>query len=650
MNKILLLFLLGLSGSTVFSQNLLRNEPGKANGRSIYWLMRNTGCLTTCFTGKCDQGNSCSDYKQQRKVFYDVGISKSFYIKTGKLYLKEEFKKYLIGNNSDAVHFRLLDDPNDRLVVTLIPRLPSLGKVSPSDTITAMTEFSCKPISRKSLESIGDILIDELPIGFSEDFEVKLDLALYCSKMLCTIWGYNDVHHSIKKYVNSTSYPLLPMLIDSISAPLPGKFEVKKTIKLKIPMGTERSRFTKSEIAQIIAAQNEPPFRISKVKVNVFPTITNDTNMSNAHALMLANSFIDGVLQQPSGLKAQSEVMVENGWEHFKEKVILTNWYRLADSVPEAVRKELREKKDLSAAMSKFLTNLTVANVELEISFDNADNNEAVYWSYKFKNAIESKNLEAALTAQIALMKMANENRVDPKELTNYKLPLTFDYIPLKNNQAAYITNPQEQIRAFEEIYDLDQNNAFSKYNLLASRLNYFRSLPHLQQVEEMRKYIEQQERISKGSIPQVLYDILEIRYYPLKTDGRLVKRWEKFSEVIYLSDPVPASEVIKLADDYVTIGRYDIATQILFSKYEALLPEDSATNMHFVWRLLYYGRYSGYDFSENMYTDMLGKIYKFNPSLLIKMHEERELSYKLLQNKANQKRYLEHYGVKGLK
>ena len=71
---------------------------------------------------------------------------------------------------------------------------------------------------------------------------------------------------------------------------------------------------------------------------------------------------------------------------------------------------------------------------------------------------------------------------------------------------------------------------------------------------------------------------------------------------------------------------------------------------MHFVWRLLYYGRYSGYDFSENMYTDMLGKIYKFNPSLLIKMHEERELSYKLLQNKANQKRYLEHYGVKGLK
>jgi hypothetical protein len=634
------LFILAIGFCQLYAQPALRKEPtAKPESHKTYWLARKVACNTTCITGKCDKGNVCPTYEEQRKVFIKIGIEKAFYLKDGSLWLREGYKKYFIGNRVDAKQFYLLEDANDRLIVSVHPQPAMLGS-NKNDTNTYTKSFICKAISRNDLEKQGDYQIDKLPANFTDRFEIKLQLAPYCSNMICNLWGFYDVHIGLSKYVKATGFPLMPVLIDTLSAPTPDEFAYEKEINISV--GYYRTQtYTQEFINKLVADINEPNYQIVQATFQIHSYVTTDSLRGIQQARLLGNSFISKLRLHPYAAGAHMQVDAIDGWELFKDQVVLTNWYRLADSTREAVALELNDDDFMLEQMNGFLDKFYTATLKLRIKFDPNRMSEHQYWIARLERAVKEKKYTDALMFQKALIVMLAENKIRPEQLVSENIKATPHTLTLLNNQSAYLSSLDERVVQFKKMYEIDPNNPLIKYNLLASELNAVCHLPQDDVFDEMAKHIYLYTRINAASIPAICFEILRARYYPLLTDNMKEKKLETYEKVKYLYANIPPAEVMVLADDYASINKFDIATQVLFDRYKEVPLKDSALNLQFIVRLLFYGKQSGFDFTDAYYELLVDKLYRINPTFLAQLFEQHELSYTLLNNKSIRRRYL---------
>lgn len=635
-----LLFVLLSSIANAWAQPVFRKiTSSKPQSHQSYWLMRKVGCNVGCITSDCDKGNVCPTYEEQRKAFIKIGIEKAFYQKDGALWLREGYKKYFIGNRTDAKQFYLLEDANDRLIVSIHPQPTILGNQK-NDTAAFTKSITCKAISRKDLEKPGDFQIHKLPANFPEHYEIQLQLAPYCNNMICNLWSFYDVHASLSKYVKATPFPMLPVLIDTLSAPTPDGFAYEKEIEIPIGYYGIQS-FSQDFVNQVIANINEPGFQIVQATLHIHSQVTADSLPGSIQARALGNSFLSKLRSHKVAANAQIQVDVQDGWELFKDKVVLSNWYRLADSTREAVSLELMEDQFMLEQMNDFFDKFYTATLKLRIKFDPNRITEHQYWIARLERAVNEKKYTDALMFQKALIVMLDEGKIKPEQLVSDNIKATPHTLTLLNNQSAFLTSLDERVGQFKKMYEVDPNNPLIKYNLLACELNAVRMLPQDDVFDEMAKHIYLYSRINASSIPDICFETLRARYYPLLTDNMKEKKLETYEKVKYLYEKIPPAEAMVLSDDYAKINRFDIATQILFDRYKEVPLSDSSLNIQFIVRLLFYGKQSGFDFTDTYYELLIDKLSRINSPFLAQLFEQHELSYTLLNNKSMRRRYV---------
>jgi len=639
--KLTLLILFFVIVSHVFSQETHSTKSQEAKGNTLHWLGRSLVCNAACVFAFCDKSSICPDYTLPHELFVKVWIPNGFYVKNGKLWLKETYKKYFIGNTTDARVCRILADANDRLVILIYPKPNYLGTAS-EDSNHVIKEFICKPLSKADImKSDGDVEIDKLPLAFSDEFELCLFVAPYCSKELCAIWRYEDTHAHMKKYVLSTPYPILSLLVDTSIGSNSVGFKTHTSIKLRVPLESQQGISTK-DARLLIDTLDEPPFNIKKATLFVNPILTTDSVTAVRLAFAKANVFLTSLSSHPYSFGFVKTIEVEDSWEKFKEKVVLTPWYKLADSSRLAVAKELSYNNGLVKSMTPFLNDLYSATLSLDIVFDSSKTTESGYWIFRIKRAAIDGKLKNALGYQKSLLRLVNEKKILPEQALIPELSFSHGNIVLLNNQYAIQRDYFKSVEAYRIIYELDRNNAQTKYNLLASELNVIRNLPHSDVYDGMLKNKFLFTRINASSIPVEYYSIIKARFYHLVTEESDKKKISVYNDLKYLYTTIPPSEVLVLSDEHAEVGRFDIATNMLFDRLKDVPLTDSLLNIQYVVRLLYYGKKSGFVFSDSYYELMLDKIYRFNPDLLNFMFENHELSYTLLNNKIIRKKYFQ--------
>lgn len=226
--------------------------------------------------GKCDDGTVCNPYDDLKVLYSKVDIDKGFYIKDKRLYLKEDFKKYFISDDKNTS--KLIADNNDRLLIYIIEKSQFPCNTSYNISLGSAAQLDCKfglkPIKLSGLAAKGDLSIDKLPAGFSEDFEIGIKVVKYCDeKVKCEVYDFYDKLNRLKPYFTPIAFEELPLLLDTQSANTPEPFIEVKTLKWTIPFERNKFEYKQNDIEPIIDSLNEPKFIIQEIKIIAYSSL-----------------------------------------------------------------------------------------------------------------------------------------------------------------------------------------------------------------------------------------------------------------------------------------------------------------------------------------------------------------------------------------
>jgi hypothetical protein len=439
-------------------------------------------------------------------------------------------------------------------------------------------------------------------------------------------------------------YEVMPILIDTISDETHLPYSVRKNLTIQVPFPKDKRSFTTAEIRNLLDALNEPPYTVRNIEITTNPSMELDSAAGIVHQRRLAESFVNNlsVLSFANGLR--SKVKVTDAWTEFKKQIVLTNWFYLADSSSKAVRKKLNKDKWLNRSLTPLLQDLSMATIVLDVEFDPKVYPEPAYWHYKLSHAVQKKDTRLALSYQKELIRLHKLGKVTTAQLITSNVPENPLYLPLLNNQCAFLPTLKAQNDCLERLVEVDPNNPLVKYNLLAVKLNLIRFSPEDSVREAMLGYTTLFTTVNATSIPKSLYDILQSRFYLILNEAKRDRKLQSYTQIQNLVKAIPADEAAKFADDYARIRRYDIAVSILLEHYYQIRADNKNLLIQYALRILYYGKYAGEAFEKqsSLFIDALGKIQQADQHLFVRLFDEHQLAYLFLADKEARKLYLE--------
>ena len=646
-NKIYCCVLMGdiniVNNTTAHSKEL--DKKYKISSHAFHWWMRRTGCRIKCMMGKCDEGTICNPYEDLKELYSKVNIDKGFYIKDKRLYLKEAFKKYFISDERNVT--KLIADKNDRLLVYIIEKSQFPCNTNYNISVGANTQtglqLSLKPISLNQLMAKGDLAIDKLPEGFSEDFEIALSVVKFCDeKVKCEVYNFYDKLNRLKPYFTPVAFKDLPLLLDTQSAKKQEPFLEYKSLSWNIPFERNKFDYRQSDIAPFIDSLNEPKFIIQEVKITAYSSIEGDSVKNAELQLKRAASIVRVLEQQQGGNKIKYTVKAGNSWDIFKRQVVLTNYYYLADSTQSVVRQRLNADTAMLRKLEKILQDERFATIEMRVAFDLKKLSEDVYWAYRIQKALEKKDIKRALNNQTALIKLYQDGAVSYERFMAIDIPADKKNIALLNNKNVFIKDATEKLKKFEELRELDPNNPTIKFNYLALKLNAINTLDNNTRREELQILSSLFSSLTANTVPGNLYNTLKSRFHPVVSDNRKSKKGESYNSIKDLSKNSPVLEAAFLADYYAEQKRFDLAAQILFDHHTEVSEEDKLLSKEYCLRMLYFGKASRMDIFEKQYNAVFKKLQRTNPELFCEIFDQSKVSFKFFENLHIKKLYCE--------
>lgn len=640
-NKVFFCIVLGdiniVNNTAAHSKDLDKNYKVSTHGG--HWWWRRMGCRVSCIFGKCDEGTVCGQYDDLKELFSKVDIDKGFYIKDKKLYLREDYKKYFVSEEKNTT--RLIADKNDRLLVSIIERSQfpcnTTYNISVGSNTQAGLEISLKPVTLAQLSAKGDLLVDKLPKGFSEDFEIGLKVVKYCDeKVQCDVWTFYDKLNRLKTHFHPAEYTNMPFVLDTQTAKVPEPFVEVKALSFIIPFEKNKFDYKQSDIDPFIDSLNEPKFVIQEIRITAYSSIEGDSVKNFELQQKRAASIVKVLEQQQAGAKIKYVVKNGDTWNLFRKQILLTNYYYLADSGLTAVNARLNKDTALLRKLEHILKEERFASIEMRVSFDLKKLKEDDYWMYRMQKALDKKDLKRALSNQTALIKLYQENKISYEKLMSQNLPNEVKYISLLNNKYLYTKDPEEQIKRFEELLKTDPNNPIVKYNYLAMKMNALNALNEDQRREELHILASLFSSLNATAIPGRLYNTLRARFHIVSNENsnRKSKKPETYNNVKDLSKNSPVIEALALADYYADMKRFDIAAQILFDHYNEVSPEEDAKIcQEYSLRILYYGKASGNAAFDKQYHNVFKKLQKCEPALFCEIFSKNQVSFKFFEN-----------------
>lgn len=651
-NKVFISIVMGdiniINNAEAHSKELDKNY--KVNTYGGHWWFRRMGCKIGCLFGNCDDGTVCPNVDDFKAWYSTFDMDKAFYIKESKLYLKEDFKKYFIGDENSRTSPVLIADNNDRLLVHVIElsQFPcnTSYNISAGGSSQADLSIALKPITLSQLKAKGDLAIDKLPEGFSENFEIGIKVAKYCDeKVKCDVWSFYDKLHRLKPYFSPAKYEELPLLLDTQSAKTPEAYVEQKKLMFKIPFEKNKFEFKQEDIAPFIDSLNEPRFIIQKIQIVAYSSIEGDSIKNQQLQEKRAASIVKVLEMQQSGAKINYTVKQGNSWDMFKKQIVLTNWYYLADSSQAYVRSRLDSDTALLRKLEPLLKEERFATIDLAVAFDLKKLPPDEYWTYRFNKAMERKDIKRAQSNQTALIKLYKEGKIDYKKFMAIQIPKELKYVNLLNNQYVFVNDPNEQIQKFEELRKVDPNNPIVKYNYLALKINAADKFSEEQRREEMFTQASLFNSINATAIPANIRNTLVSRFYPILNENKKQKKPETYKNIQDLSKNSPVIEALAIADFYAEQKRFDIATQVLLDHYNEL--EETNMIKEYSLRILYFAKASGSTGFDKQFIVVFKKLQKADPELFCKIFNEKQVSYKFFENLHIKKLYCDQCGGK---
>lgn len=646
-NKVYFCIVMGdiniINNTTAHSKDLDKNY--KINTHAFHWWMRRTGCKINCLFGKCDDGTVCNPYDDLKELYSKVDIDKGFYVKDKRLYLKEDFKKYFISDDRNTT--KLIADNNDRLLIYIIEKSQFPCNTSYNISLGAASQtglqIGLRPIKLSGLKAKGDLAIDKLPAGFSDDFEIGIKVVKYCDeKVKCEVYDFYDKLNRLKPYFTPIAFEELPLLLDTQTAKTPEPFIEVKTLKWTIPFERNKFEYKQSDIEPIIDSLNEPKFIIQEIKIVAYSSLEGDSAKNFALQQKRSSSIVKVLEQQQAGNKIKYTISQGDSWSIFKKQIVLTNYYYLADSTPGYVRQRLNSDTALLRKVEYILQTERFASIDMRVAFDLKKLSEDDYWAYRIQKAIDKKDVKRALSNQTALINLYQAGKVSYDKFMAVPIPNEKQYLALLNNKYLHINNDAEKLAKFNELREIDPNNPIIKYNYLALKLNSVSKLDNNSRREELQILSSLFSSLTATAIPASLYNTLRSRFHPITNDARKSKKAETYKNVKELSQSSPTLEAVSLADYYAEKNRFDIAAQILFDHYKEVSDEDKALCKEFCLRMLYYGKASKMDSFEKQYQGVFKKLQLTNPEVFCEIFEKAKVSFKFFENLHIKKMYCE--------
>lgn len=644
-NKVYFCLIMGdiniINNTSAHSKELDKNY--KVNTHGLHWWMRRTGCRINCVFGKCDEGTVCNAYDDLKELFSKVDIDKGFYIKDKKLYLREDFKKYFISDDRNTT--KLIADNNDRLLIYIIEKSQFPCNTSYNISVGAASQaglqIGLRPVKLSGLTAKGDLTIDKLPEGFSENFEIGIKVVKYCDeKVKCEVYDFYDKLNRLKPYFTPVAFEELPLLLDTQTAKTPEPFIEVKTLSWNIPFERNKFEYKKSDISPIIDSLNEPKFIIQEIKITAYSSMEGDSVKNFELQRKRSESIIKVLEQQQAGTKIKYTIKQGNSWDIFRKQIVLTNYYYLADSTPAYVRMQLNKDTALSRKIEYLLQAERFASIDMRVAFDLKKLSEDDYWAYRIQKAIEKKDVKRALNNQTALIKLFQLGKVSYEKFMAVPIPNDKKYIALLNNKYLFINNDAEKLSRFDELRTLDVNNPIIKYNYLALKLNSSSKLDNNTRREELQILSSLFSSLTATVIPVNLYNTLRSRFHPVTNDARKSKKAESYKNIKELSQSSPILESVFLADYYAEQKRFDLAAQILFDHYKDVDDENKLLCKEFCLRMLYYGKASKLEAFEKQYQGVFKKLQKTNPEVFCEIFSKSKVSFKFFENLHIKKMY----------
>ena len=644
-NKVYFCLIMGdiniINNTSAHSKELDKNY--KVNTHGLHWWMRRTGCRINCVFGKCDEGTVCNAFDDLKELFSKVDIDKGFYIKDKKLYLREDFKKYFISDDRNTT--KLIADNNDRLLIYIIEKSQFPCNTSYNISVGAASQaglqIGLRPVKLSGLMAKGDLTIDKLPEGFSENFEIGIKVVKYCDeKVKCEVYDFYDKLNRLKPYFTPVAFEELPLLLDTQTAKTPEPFIEVKTLSWNIPFERNKFEYKKSDISPIIDSLNEPKFIIQEIKITAYSSMEGDSVKNFELQRKRSASIIKVLEQQQAGTKIKYTIKQGNSWDIFRKQIVLTNYYYLADSTPAYVRMQLNKDTALSRKIEYLLQAERFASIDMRVAFDLKKLSEDDYWAYRIQKAIEKKDVKRALNNQTALIKLFQLGKVSYEKFMAVPIPNDKKYIALLNNKYLFINNDAEKLSRFDELRTLDVNNPIIKYNYLALKLNSSSKLDNNTRREELQILSSLFSSLTATVIPVNLYNTLRSRFHPVTNDARKSKKAESYKNIKELSQSSPILESVFLADYYAEQKRFDLAAQILFDHYKDVDDENKLLCKEFCLRMLYYGKASKLEAFEKQYQGVFKKLQKTNPEVFCEIFSKSKVSFKFFENLHIKKMY----------
>lgn len=608
-----------------------------SNPSAIQWTTRSIACNTLCISGDCEKGSVCTPSDLHRETYKVLNMQQAIVLKDKKFWLRASYRSYFLGTVKETRTLRLPEDEDDRLFFYILGKPVQLQPGKAGDA-ASLQRINSVPVSIKDLMGSGDLLLGKIPEDFPDTFEVGIESARWCSKLICDVWGPWHNLWKLEQRMAQLKYPLMPVMIDTLSVKQKDSFAEVKRITLRIAPENMNRVFLRNQLDSL----NEPSFLISNAYFKVYPSMKEDPVKGKIKQQQSA-ATLAGILQSfPEGKQLKGKIEAGDGWTRFKQALRMSNLYYLADSGELYVRKRIASDPVLQRRLAPVIAECAMIVVELTLNFPTNMFNEEMYWQARMRMAVERKDYIAALRYQVPLIRRCKAGLVPVEVLVPPGIEPDPWSMSLFINKAAMRTDRVTQQAELERLKDIDGYNPLIKYNLLACQLNQIRSYQEDTLRDAMLFLLDAFHSINSTSIPEATYSILKSRFYYYINGNRRDRKLITYQDVASISRPIPADEAIKFADDFIHLYRYDIAYAILQDHYQDIPSSQPELIRQYAYRMLYYGNFMSNRISNDASSEIIRRLHSTDQHLIGELLNQHLISWYFLSIPAVRKMYQE--------
>ena len=400
--------------------------------------------------------------------------------------------------------------------------------------------------------------------------DVEMNLMVIKEKSVCA--------NIPKSYVDNKIYDFVPkigLLPDTVLASGMKEYSPKATkerLTFKIMFEQGKSDYKPEEMQDVIATLNEPDFFIDKIFIRAYSSLEGNEATNTQLQKKRAESIVKALEKNQNASIVDSIVTAAN-LKDLQEAVRGTSFSSLCDM---DMRSAVAYVNSNQKKLEPYLKQTRYADITIDVTYDLRDaKKEQKYVLKQFNKAVESKQLDLALSIQKYILKQVVSGRYNDQAVADMNIPEGADYVGLNMNkvwltQFIYSDPLDEDYRdRVDELNKQDLANVYVDYNDVLCEIAV-NDLSNESYVEKLQARVDKlyntpinMEVVDMLNI-ELQYQVMDIYKDSLGYDHpTVVKCLEKMKEIIKF-DKLNWENSLKFASIFINHSDYEYAIHLL--------------------------------------------------------------------------------------